>query len=136
VTYAVAEIKLGLSRELRLGNLEAARDWGFAGDYVEAMWLMLQQERADDFVIGTGESHTVRELVEVAFGAAGLKWEEYVKVDPAFMRPAEVDCLIADTSKAKKVLKWRPRVDFETLVRMMVDADLECVARLARMSKL
>jgi GDPmannose 4,6-dehydratase len=136
VTYAVAEIKLGLSRELRLGNLEAARDWGFAGDYVEAMWLMLQQEKADDFVIGTGESHTVRELVEVAFGAAGLKWEEYVKVDPAFMRPAEVDCLIADTSKAKKVLKWRPRVDFETLVRMMVDADLECVARLARMSKL
>jgi GDPmannose 4,6-dehydratase len=136
VTCSVAEIKLGLARELRLGNLEAARDWGFAGDYVEAMWLMLQHEKADDYVIGTGQSHTVRELVSLAFGAVGLKWEEFVKVDPAFIRPAEVDCLVADSTKAKEVLKWEPRVDFESLVRLMVEADLEHIARLARFARL
>jgi GDPmannose 4,6-dehydratase len=136
VTYGVAQIKLGMAKELRLGNLDASRDWGFAGDYVEAMWLMLQQEKADDFVIGTGQSHSVRDLVELAFGAAGLDWEKYVRIDPEFLRPAEVDCLIADSSKAKTVLNWQPRVDFEHLVRMMVESDLEGVARLARFAQI
>jgi GDPmannose 4,6-dehydratase len=124
VTDAVARIKLGLARELRLGNLDAQRDWGFAGDYVRAMWLMLQQRAADDYVIATGESHSVRELVEIAFGHAGLSWQDYVKIDPAFLRPAEVDHLIGDASKAKAELGWTPTVSFDGLVRMMVDADL------------
>jgi GDPmannose 4,6-dehydratase len=125
VSDGVARIKLGLATELRLGNLDAKRDWGFAGDYVRAMWLMLQQERADDYVIATGEAHTVRELVEVAFAHAGLDWRAHVTVDPRFIRPAEVDLLIGDAAKARTVLGWTPDVDFATLVRMMVDADLE-----------
>jgi len=124
VSDGVARIKLGLAQELRLGNLEAKRDWGFAGDYVRAMWMMLQQDRADDFVIATGESHSVRELVEVAFGHAGLDWQKYVKQDPRFLRPAEVDHLIGDPAKAKAHLGWKPEVDFKGLVTMMVDADL------------
>jgi len=128
VTDGVARIKLGLAGSLALGNLDAQRDWGFAGDYVRAMWLMLQQDRADDYVIATGESHSVRELVEVAFGHAGLDWEKYVKLDPRFLRPAEVDHLIGDPAKAKAHLGWKPEVDFKALVTMMVDAD---VARLS-----
>jgi GDPmannose 4,6-dehydratase len=129
VTDGVARIKLGLAKELRLGNLDAHRDWGFAGDYVRAMWLMLQQDEADDYVIATGESHSVQELVEVAFAHAGLDWRAYVKQDPAFLRPAEVDHLIGDASKANARFQWTPSVDFPGLVRMMVDAD---VARLGR----
>jgi GDPmannose 4,6-dehydratase len=125
VTDGVARIKLGLASELRLGNLDAKRDWGFAGDYVEAMWLMLQQDTPDDYVIATGETHTVKELVQVAFDHAGLDWEKYVKLDPAFIRPAEVDLLIGDPAKAKKNLGWTPKVSFEQLVKMMVDADIE-----------
>ena len=124
VTDGVARIKLGLQSELRLGNLDAQRDWGFAGDYVRAMWLMLQQDTADDYVIATGVSHSVKDLVQVAFDHAGLDWEKYVKLDPAFLRPAEVDHLIGDASKAKRVLGWTPEVDFRGLVTMMVDADL------------
>ena len=114
-----------------LGNLDACRDWGFAGDYVRAMWLMLQQDVADDYVIATGVSHSVRELVETAFGHAGLDWQKYVRVDPAFLRPAEVDHLIGDSSKARRVLGWEPQVSFEQLVAMMVDADLARLAPLA-----
>jgi GDPmannose 4,6-dehydratase len=125
VTDGVARIKLGLSSELRLGNLDARRDWGFAGDYVEAMWLMLQQDTPDDYVIATGETHTVKELVQVAFDHAGLDWEKHVKLDPAFIRPAEVDLLIGDPAKAKKKLGWTPKVSFEQLVKMMVDSDIE-----------
>jgi GDPmannose 4,6-dehydratase len=125
VTDGVARIKLGLASELRLGNLDAKRDWGFAGDYVEAMWLMLQQDTPDDYVIATGETHTVKELVQVAFDHAGLDWEKHVKLDPAFIRPAEVDLLIGDPAKAKKNLGWTPKVSFEQLVKMMVDADIE-----------
>jgi GDPmannose 4,6-dehydratase len=124
VTDAVAKIKLGLSDSLGLGNLDAQRDWGFAGDYVRAMWMMLQQDKADDFVIATGESHSVRELVEVAFGHVGLDWEKYVKLDKRFLRPAEVDHLIGDPAKAMATLGWKPEVDFIRLVKMMVDADL------------
>ena len=130
VTDGVARIKLGLAETLSLGNLDAKRDWGFAGDYVRAMWLMLQQDRADDYVIATGESHSVRELVEVAFGHVGLDWQKYVRLDPKFLRPAEVDHLIGDASKARTTLEWRPAVDFSGLVTMMVDADL---VRLSRM---
>jgi GDPmannose 4,6-dehydratase len=129
VTDGVARIKLGLAKELRLGNLDAHRDWGFAGDYVRAMWMMLQQDEADDYVIATGESHSVQELVEVAFAHAGLDWHAHVKQDPAFLRPAEVDHLIGDASKAKTRFNWTPSVDFPGLVRMMVDAD---VARLSK----
>lgn len=125
VTDAVARIKLGLANELRIGNLEAKRDWGFAGDYVKAMWLMLQQATPDDYVIATGKTYTVKYLIEVAFGHAGLEWEKYVKQDPAFLRPAEVDLLVGDASKAKKNLGWEPSVSFEEMIRMMVDADLE-----------
>jgi GDPmannose 4,6-dehydratase len=125
VTDGAARIKLGLSNELRLGNLDAHRDWGFAGDYVRAMWLMLQQDKADDYVIATGESHSVRELAEVAFGHAGLDWERHVKLDPAFLRPAEVDHLIGNAGKARRELGWAPSVDFTGLIRMMVDADVE-----------
>ena len=125
VSHGAAAIKLGLAKELRLGNLDAKRDWGFAGDYVEAMWLMLQQPEPDDYVIATGENHTVRELVEIAFEHVGLDWKKLVTVDPAFLRPAEVDTLIGDATKARERLGWRPRVSFAELVRMMVDADLE-----------
>ncbi len=125
VTDGVARVKLGLAKELRLGNLEAKRDWGFAGDYVKAMWLMLQQDRPDDYVVATGETHSVRELVEEAFGCVGLDWRKYVVQDPALMRPAEVDLLVGDPAKAKRVLGWAPEVDFRGLVRMMVEADLQ-----------
>ena len=125
VTDGVARIKLGLAKELRLGNLEARRDWGFAGDYVDAMWRMLQQPTPQDYVIGTGQTHSVRELVEAAFGHVGLQWEEYVRLDPKFVRPAEVDLLQADPSKARRELGWSPTVSFQSLVAMMVDADLE-----------
>jgi GDPmannose 4,6-dehydratase len=125
VTAAAARIKLGLQHELRLGNLDAQRDWGFAGDYVRAMWLMLQQDRADDFVIGTGETHTVRELVELAFGYLDLDWKKYVVPDPSLIRPAEVDLLVADANKARRVLGWQPAVPFSDLIKLMVDADLE-----------
>src|SRR6266852_5911295 len=124
VTDAVARIKLGLADTLSLGNLDAHRDWGFAGDYVIAMWLMLQQERADDYVIATGVSHSVRDLVEVAFGHAGLDWQKHVRLDPKLLRPAEVEHLIGDSSKARRQLGWQPGVDFASLVKMMVDADL------------
>ncbi len=125
VSDAVARIKLGLQKELLMGNLDSKRDWGFAGDYVEAMWLMLQQEKPEDFVIGTGEAHSVKEFVEAAFSHAGLNWKDFVKQDPRFMRPADVDVLVADASKAKKMLGWKPKVDFKQLVAMMVDADIE-----------
>jgi GDPmannose 4,6-dehydratase len=125
VTHTVAGIVRGRARELRLGNLEASRDWGFAGDFVEAMWRMLQQPEPDDYVIGTGETHTVGELCEVAFGHVGLDWRRYVKVDKALVRPAEVDVLRADPSKARRKLGWRPTVKFAELVRTMVEADLE-----------
>jgi GDPmannose 4,6-dehydratase len=124
VTHGVARIKRGLARELRLGNLEASRDWGFAGDYVEAMWMMLQQPAPDDFVIATGEMHSVRELCEIAFARAGLDWKQYVKVDDAHVRPAEVDSLIGDATKARTVLGWSQKVSFRELVEMMVDADV------------
>jgi GDPmannose 4,6-dehydratase len=124
VTDGVARIKLGLSDHLPLGNLDACRDWGFAGDYVRAMWMMLQQDQADDYVIATGVSHSVRQLVEAAFGHVGLDWQKYVRVDPAFLRPAEVDHLIGDASKARRVLGWEPSVSFEGLVAMMVDSDI------------
>ena len=132
VTDAAARIKLGLADELRLGNLDAQRDWGFAGDYVRAMWMMLQQPQPDDYVIATGESHSVRELVEVAFGHVGLNWQAYVKLDPKFLRPAEVDHLIGDSQKARTILGWKPDVDFRRLVTMMVDADLERHSRAGR----
>ena len=128
VTDGVARIKLGLTDQLGLGNLDARRDWGFAGDYVQAMWLMLQQEKADDYVIATGVSHSVRDVVEIAFRHVGLDWQKYVRVDPAFLRPAEVDHLIGDASKARRVLGWQPEVTFEQLIAMMVDADLVRVA--------
>jgi GDPmannose 4,6-dehydratase len=124
ITNAIAKIKFGLANELRLGNLEAKRDWGFSGDYVEAMWLMLQQMKPDDYVIATGETHTIREFVELAFKHAGLNYKKYVVIDKNFYRPAEVNILIGDYSKAKKKLGWRPKIKFEELVRMMVDADL------------
>jgi GDPmannose 4,6-dehydratase len=127
VTDGVARIKLGHADHLALGNLDAHRDWGFAGDYVRAMWLMLQQDQPDDYVISTGESHSVKELVEIAFGHAGLDWQKYVRLDPAFLRPAEVDHLIGDCSKSQSTLGWKPSVDFNGLVKMMVDADLERV---------
>jgi GDPmannose 4,6-dehydratase len=125
VTDGVARIKLGLADSLSLGNLDAQRDWGFAGDYVRAMWLMLQQPEPDDYVIATGVAHSVRELVHTAFAHAGLDPDRYVRIDPALLRPAEVDHLIGDSSKARRVLGWSPRVDFAGLVRMMVDADVE-----------
>ncbi len=124
VTYAAARIKLGLANELRLGNLDARRDWGYAGDYVRAMWLMLQREDPGDYVIGTGITHSVRDLVDVAFSYLDLDWNEYVVQDPRFLRPAEVDLLVADPSRARKELGWEPVVDFETLIKTMVDADL------------
>jgi len=124
VTHGAARIARGKASELRLGNLEARRDWGYAGDYVEAMWRMLQQPAPQDYVIGAGETHTVRELCQIAFAHVGLDWEQYVQVDPSFVRPAEVDVLLADPSKARRELGWRPSVGFADLVRMMMDADL------------
>ena len=124
VSDGVARIKLGLARELRMGNLESRRDWGFAGDYVDAMWRMLQQDEPDDFVVATGETHSVRELVEVAFGRVGLDYREHVVEDPAFIRPAEVDLLIGDPAKAREKLGWTPETSFRELVHAMVDADL------------
>ena len=128
ITDGVARIKLGMQKELRLGNLKAQRDWGFAGDYVEAMWLMLQQDQSDSFVIGTGETHSVREFCEIAFGHADLDYKEYVVKDERFYRPAEVDLLISDPSKAQSVLGWEPVVGFKELVTVMVDADLTRLA--------
>ncbi len=125
ITDGVAKIKLGLAKELRLGNLAAKRDWGFAGDYVKAMWLMLQQPQPDDYVVASGSTHSVQEFIEIAFAHAGLEWRDAVKTDPAFIRPAEVDLLIGDASKAKNVLGWKPAVTFEQMVKMMVDADIE-----------
>jgi GDPmannose 4,6-dehydratase len=127
VTHGAAKIKLGLADELRMGNLEAERDWGYAADYVEAMWLMLQQDEPDDYVIATGETHSVRELCEVAFGHLGLDYQDYVTSDPKFYRPAEVDQLVGDARKARKMLGWEPKVSFEELICMMVDADLEAL---------
>jgi len=128
ITWHAAAIKLGLDVRLRLGNLEAERDWGFAGDYVRAMWLMLQRDRPEDYVIATGVSHSVRELVDIAFAHAGLKWEDHVRVDPALLRPAEVDHLLGDAGKARAELGWVPTVAFKELVEMMVDADLQRLA--------
>ncbi len=124
VTDGVARIKHGLQQELRLGNLEARRDWGFAGDYVQAMWLMLQQEQPDDYVVATGEAHSVQQLVELAFSHAGLDWRRHVVLDPALKRPAEVDMLLGDATKARQKLGWSPKVGFAELIRLMVDADL------------
>jgi len=125
VTHGVARIKLGMADKLHLGNLDSRRDWGYAADYVRAMWLMLQQDTADDYVVGTGETHSVRELCQVAFSHVGLDWEQHVVVDPRFYRPAEVDLLVSDPSKARTNLGWEPEVHFQTLIQMMVDADLE-----------
>jgi GDPmannose 4,6-dehydratase len=125
ITHGVARIKLGLDNELRLGNLDARRDWGYAGDYVRAMWLMLQQDEPDDYVVATGQTHSVQRLCEVAFSHVDLDWREHVAQDPRFMRPAEVDLLVGDASKAGRVLGWEPVITFEELIRMMVDADLE-----------
>ena len=129
VTHGVARIKLGLDNELRLGNLEAQRDWGYAGDYVEAMWLMLQQDRPGDYVISSGMTHSVRELCELAFGHVGLDFQDHVVQDERYFRPAEVDLLVGDASKAREVLGWEPRTSFPDLVRMMVDADVELLSR-------
>ncbi|MGC9333279.1 MAG: GDP-mannose 4,6-dehydratase [Anaerolineae bacterium] len=125
VTYGAAQIKLGLAKELHLGNLDARRDWGFAGDYVRAMWLMLQKDEPADYVVGTGQTHSVRELCQVAFGYLDLDWEKYVICDPKFYRPAEVDMLVSDPSRAREELHWEPEVSFEELIQMMVHADLE-----------
>ena len=129
ITMAVARIKAGLQDKLMLGNLDARRDWGYAAEYVEAMWRMLQQDQPDDYVIATGETHTVRELIEIAFDRAGLAWQKYVEIDPKFYRPAEVDLLIGDPSKANNILGWKPRTTFRQLVSMMVDADLETLGQ-------
>jgi GDPmannose 4,6-dehydratase len=129
VTNGVARIKLGLTKKLVMGNLDAQRDWGYAADYVRAMWLMLQQPEADDYVVATGETHSVRELVEIAFATVGLDWQEYVEVDPRFLRPAEVDCLRGDPSKARQKLGWAPTVSFRELIEKMVHADLEELQR-------
>jgi GDPmannose 4,6-dehydratase len=128
VSHGVAKIKLGLADSLALGNLDAERDWGFAGDYVEAMWLMVQQDLPDDYVVATGETHSVREFCQIAFEHVGLRWEDHVTIDPKFMRPAEVDLLIGDASKARDTLGWKPRTSFPELVTMMVDADLDLLS--------
>lgn len=132
ITNHVAKIKHGLTNELRLGDLDPQRDWGYAGDYVEAMWLMLQQDKPQDFVIATGETHSVQEFCELAFGHVDLAWQDYVVQDQAFMRPAEVDLLIGDATSAKEILKWEPKTSFSELVTMMVEADMELVARQQR----
>ena len=125
ITKAAARIKLGLQQDLFLGNLDAKRDWGYAGDYVEAMWLMLQQPQPNDYVVATGETHTVREFLDAAFGHVGLDWRRHVKIDPRYYRPTEVDLLIGDPTKAQRQLGWKPTVDFHRLAIMMVEADLE-----------
>jgi GDPmannose 4,6-dehydratase len=125
ITMAVAAIKKGRASELRLGNLDAKRDWGYAGDYVEAMWRMLQQERPDDYVVATGETYSVRDFLEEAFSYVDMDWQQYVKVDPKYFRPAEVDILLGDPRKARTALGWTPKVSFKELVRLMVDADME-----------
>jgi GDPmannose 4,6-dehydratase len=127
VTYGAARIKLGLADDLHLGNLKARRDWGFAGDYVQAMWLMLQQDEPDDYVVATGETHSVQELCEVAFGYLDLDWQKYVVCDPQFFRPAEVDLLVGDPSKAHAKLGWEPSISFEELIRLMIDADMQAL---------
>jgi len=132
VAHGAARIKLGLADELRLGNLEAQRDWGYAGDYVEAIWLMLQQNEPEDYVVGTGETHSVRELCEVAFGYLGIDYRDYVVSDPKFYRPAEVDQLVADPRKARRKLGWEPTISFEELVKMMVDADMKTLQQMLR----
>src|SRR5436305_1482282 len=129
ISRAATRIKEGLQKKLYLGNLDSMRDWGFAADYVEAMWLMLQQEQADDYVVATGEMHSVREFLDEAFGYLGLDWQEYVKVDPKYFRPAEVDLLLGDPTKTRKVLGWEPKVTFKALVRLMVDCDMEGLGR-------
>lgn len=129
VSHGVAKIKLGLAKEIRLGNLDAQRDWGFAADYVKAMWLMLQQDEPGDFVVASGETHSVRELVELAFAAVDLRWEDHVVIDPKFLRPAEVDLLVGDPSKAQRILGWRRETDFPALVEMMVAADLKALQK-------
>lgn len=129
VTYNAAKIKLGLSKELRMGNLNSKRDWGFAGDYVKAMWMMLQQEKPDDYLVATGETHSVKELVEVAFSYLDMDYRDFVKVDESFKRPADVDLLIGDYSKAKEKLGWKPEVNFEDLIKMMVKSDIEAVKK-------
>lgn len=129
VTHQVARIKCGLAKKLLMGNLDAKRDWGFAGDYVRAMWMMLQQAEPDDYVLATGKMHSVRQLLEIAFNAVGFHWEDYVEVDPKFIRPAEVDFLCGDATKAREKLGWQPHVTFEELVKMMMEADLEAVQR-------
>ena len=129
ITHAVARIKHGIDKELRLGNLDARRDWGFAGDFVQAMWLMLQQDKPDDFVIATGETRTIREFCQVAFDRAGLDWENYVVIDERFFRPAEVNILLGDAAKASETLGWKPETSFEKMVQLMVDHDLEMVAK-------
>jgi GDPmannose 4,6-dehydratase len=132
ITHGVARIKHGLDNQLRLGNLQAKRDWGFAGDYVRAMWMMLQQEQPDDYVIGTGETHSVEEFVRLAFSRAGLDWRSHVVIDPAFYRPAEVDLLLANPTKSQKVLGWKPHLSFEQLVHLMVDEDIAALGQPAR----
>jgi GDPmannose 4,6-dehydratase len=132
ITNGVAAVKRGLTRELRLGNLQAKRDWGFAGDYVQAMWLMLQQPEPDDYVVGSGKTHSVEEFVQIAFDHVGLDWRKHVVIDPQFYRPAEVDLLLSDPSKARRLLGWQPEVSFEELVTMMVDADLAALDRSTR----
>jgi GDPmannose 4,6-dehydratase len=129
ITRAATRIKLGLQDTLYLGNLDAKRDWGFAGDYVETMWLMLQQDKPDDYVIATGETHSVREFLEEVFGHLDLDWQKYVEIDPRYLRPTEVDCLLGDASKAKKALKWEPKVTFKGLAQIMTDADMEIAKR-------
>jgi GDPmannose 4,6-dehydratase len=129
ITRAATRIKVGLQKNLFLGNLEAKRDWGFAGDYVEAMWLMLQQDKPDDYVVATGETHSVREFLDEVFGLLDLNWKDYVQVDPKYFRPAEVDLLLGDPAKARRVLKWEPKVTFKGLAKMMVDADLKLAKR-------
>jgi len=129
VTLAAARIKMGLQSKLHLGNLDSRRDWGFAGDYVEAMWMMLQQEQADDFVVATGETHSIRELLDVAFARVDLDWKEFVVIDPRYFRPSEVDFLLGDSTKARRVLGWQPKVTFRQLIEMMTDADLKLAQR-------
>ncbi len=129
ITRSATRIKLGLQQKLQLGNLDAKRDWGFAGDFVEAMGLMMQQEKPDDFVVATGESHSVREFLEVTFDRVKLDWQKYVELDPRFLRPSEVDILLGDASKARRVLNWKPKVNFQQLVAMMVDSDMELAQR-------
>jgi GDPmannose 4,6-dehydratase len=129
ITRALARIKAGLQKDLYLGNLDAQRDWGYAPEFVEAMWLMLQQDKGDDYVVATGETHSVREFLEEAFGCAGLDWKAHVKIDPRYFRPAEVDLLIGDAAKAKRILGWQPKTSFKDLVRIMVEADCDLLSR-------